>query len=98
MMRQWLFHPLATWRTQKQRQAAASLHYLQSRYHTFRALLEDNNRAVSLLTDLGMKLRNSSVDQSVHEISEELIEVTGEMVDKLGQLSGGQAWAVERWE
>jgi pyruvate,water dikinase len=90
MLRQWLLHPLASWHAVKQREATESLHYLQSRYHTFRALLEDNNRAVFLLTDLGMKLRNSSIDLNTREICEELLQVTGEMVDKLGQLSGGQ--------
>jgi len=86
MLRQWLLHPRATWQTQKEKRKTAALHFLQSRYHTFRALLDDNNRAVSLLTDLGMKLRNENIDQQVKETAEELLEVTGELVDKLGQL------------
>lgn len=91
MWRQWLFHPLATWKRQNRVRAIEALHYLQGRYHTFRALLEDNNRAVSLLTDLGMKLRNSKMDQKTREIAEELIDITGEMVDKLDQLGGGES-------
>jgi len=90
MLRQWLFHPLATWQIEKKRRTADALHHLQSRYHTFRALLEDNNRAVTLLTDLGVKLRNSNVDQQVKETSKELLEVTGDLVDKLEQLGGGE--------
>jgi pyruvate,water dikinase len=91
MLRQWLFHPLVTWQKQNRERAAEALHHLQSRYHTFRALLEDNNRSVSLLTDLGMKLRNENVDQKVRELTEELIEVTGNLVDKLDQLGGGES-------
>jgi pyruvate,water dikinase len=90
MLRQWLFHPLATWQIEKKKRTADALHHLQSRYHTFRALLEDNNRAVSLLTDLGVKLRNSNVDQQVKETSKELLEITGDLVDKLEQLGGGE--------
>ena len=63
MLKQWLLHPLAAWQTQKKNRTAEALRSLRGRYHTFRALLEDNNRAVSLLTDLGMKLRNSRIDQ-----------------------------------
>jgi pyruvate,water dikinase len=91
MWRQWLFHPLATWQTQNKERAIEALHHLQSRYHTFRALLEDNNRSVSLLTDLGVKLRNANVDQKVRVLTEELIEVTGNLVDKLEQLGGGES-------
>ena len=90
MLRQWLLHPLATWQIEKKKRTASALHHLQSRYHTFRALLEDNNRAVTLLTDLGVKLRNSKVDQQVRETSKDLLEVTGELVDKLEQLGGGE--------
>jgi pyruvate,water dikinase len=86
MLRQWLFHPLATWQDHKEKRRIAALHFLQSRYHTFRALLDDNNRAVSLLTDLGIRLRNENIDRQVKETAEELLEVTGELVDKLGQL------------
>ncbi len=90
MLKQWLLHPLAAWQIQKKKHAAEALDQLRGRYHTFRALLEDNNRAVSLLTDLGMKLRHSRVDQKVKETAEEIIEVTGNMVDKLAQLSNGE--------
>ena len=91
MWRQWLFHPLATWQTQNTERATEALQHLQSRYHTFRALLEDNNRSVSLLTDLGVKLRNANVDQKVRELTGELIEATGNLVDKLDQLGGGES-------
>ena len=91
MWRQWMFHPLSTWQIQKRARATETLQHLQSRYHTFRALLEDNNRSVSLLTDLGVKLRNANVDQKVRELTEELIEVTGNLVDKLDQLGGGES-------
>ena len=87
MLKQWLFHPLSTWQTEKKKRSAEALRHLQGRYHTFRALLEDNNRAVTLLTDLGMKLRNSSIDQQVRELTGELLETSGELVDKLAQLS-----------
>ena len=91
MLKQWLLHPLAAWQIEKKKRSAEALHHLQSRYHTFRALLEDNNRAVSLLTDLGMKLRNSAIDQQIRELTAELLEVTEELVDKLGQLNGSDS-------
>ena len=74
MLRQWLLHPRETWQTQKEKRKTAALHFLQGRYHTFRALLDDNNRAVSLLTDLGMKLRNENIDRQVKEAAEELLD------------------------
>jgi pyruvate,water dikinase len=88
MLRQWLFHPLATWQMQQEKRRVEALHFLKSRYHTFRALLEDNNRAVTLLTDLGVRLRNASIDDGVRQATGELLEVTGELVDKLEQLGG----------
>ncbi len=91
MWRNWLLHPLETWQNQSRQRTAEALHYLQARYHTFRALLEDNNRAVSLLTDLGMKLRNSKLDQNTRETAIELVDVTAEMVDKLGQLGSRES-------
>ena len=90
MLRPWLFHPLLTWQAQKKKRTIEALQHLQVRYHTFRALLEDNNRAVSLLTDIGVKLRNASADQKARELIGELIEVTGELVDKLAQLSDAE--------
>ena len=91
MWRNWLLHPLATWQSHSKQRTIAALHSLQSRYHTFRALLEDNNRAVSLLTDLGMKLRNSKLDRLTRETAAELVDVTAEMIDKLGQLDSGES-------
>jgi len=91
MWHQWLFHPLATWQTQNRERATEALQHLQSRYHTFRALLEDNNRSLSLLTDVGMKLRNANVDQRVRDLTEELLDVTGNLVDKLDQLGHGES-------
>jgi len=91
MLRQWLFHPFTTWETQKKKRRAEALHYLQSRYHTFRALLDDNNRAVSLLTDLGLRLRKENIDRQVRETTDDLLEVTGELVDKLEQLGSIEA-------
>jgi len=88
---QWLFHPLATWQTEKKKRRAEALHYLQSRYHTFRALLNDNNRAVSLLTDLGLRLRKENINRQVRETTDELLEVTAELVDKLEQLGSLEA-------
>ena len=86
MLRQWLLHPLATWQNQKEKRRTEVLRYLQARYHTFRALQDDNNRAVSLLTDIGVKLRNANIDRQVTEATEELLEVTAQLVDKLEQL------------
>lgn len=90
MWKQWLLHPLETWQLQNEKRTTEQLHHLKSRYHTFRSLLEDNNRAVTLLTELGTKLRNSILDQQVRESIQELIGATREMVEKLEQLGGGE--------
>ena len=91
MLRQWLLHPLTTWQSHKEKRRTEALRYLQGRYHTFRALQDDNNRAVSLLTDLGVRLRNAGIDRQVMAATEELLEVTAQLVDKLAQLGSSEA-------
>ncbi len=91
-MRNWFKHILQTRREKKQEQATRYLEILKGRYHTFRSLLDSNNRAVELITELGMRLRAApQADLKLTQRTEELLEVTGEMVEKLIHLDNGRS-------
>ena len=80
---------------QRERQQRKAVHYLailKGRYHTFRSLLDSNNRAVELITEMGMRLRGAPLaDRKLTGRMEELLEVTGEMVEKLIHLDNGRS-------
>lgn len=82
----WLRHPLASlrsWQRDRERQGLLILRY---RYQIFRALLEDNHRALTLLTEIGAKLRTGSL-AGLAERAVALVRVVGEMLDKQEQLA-----------
>ncbi|MHB8810148.1 MAG: hypothetical protein ACYC9M_09065, partial [Desulfobulbaceae bacterium] len=54
---QWLLHPVASWNRWRSDRLQQGLNTLKYRYQIFRALLEDNYRAMTLLTGIGAKLR-----------------------------------------
>lgn len=86
----WLLHPLRTLRHFQAQQKADQLQRLRSRYQVFRALLDDNHRAVELLTELGSALRSPLVWQrTLVRRTEELIETSADLVEKLEQLTNG---------
>jgi len=88
----WFRKQLASHQERQQEKANRYLAQLKSRYHTFRALLDNNNRAVELITDLGIRLRNSTAtDPKITTEAEELIEISGEMVEKLIRLDNGRS-------
>jgi len=98
MLRQWLFHPLASLRELQQQKRNAQLSRLRARYQVFRILLDDNHRAVELITELGASLRSpvfwpGVLTGAIHE----LLQVTADLVEKLERLAdGGYAGLVRR--
>ncbi|GAB4334027.1 MAG: PEP/pyruvate-binding domain-containing protein [Desulfobulbaceae bacterium] len=83
----WLRHPLASlreWNEERMRRGLAALKY---RYQIFRALLEDNHHAISLLTEVGAKLRAGRLSPSLAEKAMELTRVVGDMIEKQEHLS-----------
>ena len=65
----------------------SALEALKARYHAFRIFLENNGRALELLVAVdGLAGRGDRDD--LHAAAEELLAVTGELVDGLNLLSG----------
>ncbi|HSH13737.1 MAG TPA: PEP/pyruvate-binding domain-containing protein, partial [Desulfurivibrionaceae bacterium] len=92
-----LRHPLASWRTFQQERRNEQLALLRSRYQIFRALLDDNHRAMELLTELGIALRSPIVwPQAMADGLRELLEVTSDLVEKLEHLTGGRSVGLTR--
>ncbi len=71
----------------REQKAKQRLELLKWRYQIFRSLLYENTRAVELITDIDLKLRETEffgpgLQGKIHE----LIDVTGELVEKINQL------------
>ncbi len=71
----------------REQKAREALEELKWRYQIFRSLLYENTKAVELITDIDLKLRETeffgpSLQNKIHE----LIDVTGELVEKINQL------------
>ncbi|OGQ94750.1 MAG: hypothetical protein A2521_16635 [Deltaproteobacteria bacterium RIFOXYD12_FULL_57_12] len=88
-MRAWFQKMLARHREVQQQKAGLQLQDLKTRYHIFRALLDQNNRAVEIISDLGPLLRASTISAGLVEEIEELLAVSGQLVEKLQRLSYG---------
>ncbi|MBI4793928.1 MAG: pyruvate, phosphate dikinase [Deltaproteobacteria bacterium] len=91
MLRDWLFHPLTALRELQQQRRSAQLSRLRARYQVFRTLLDDNHRAVELITELGASLRSQvfwpgALSSALHE----LLAVTADLVQKLDHLADGK--------
>lgn len=87
-MLQWVKNKIHQWHTAKTNQAQEHLSLLKARYQLFRAILQLNGRAIELITELDMRLREA--DASYEDIAariDELLSVTFEMVEKLNDLS-----------
>jgi len=90
MLREWLFHPLTALRGLQQQRRNEQLARLRARYQVFRILLDDNHRAVELITELGASLRSpvfwpGVLTGAIHE----LLAVTADLVEKLDHLADG---------
>lgn len=93
----WIFHPLSSLRQYQQRKRTEQLRRLRARYQVFRALLDDNHHAVELLTELGPALRSSSVwSRPLAHRTEELLEVSADLVEKLEHLTNGKSAGLSR--
>lgn len=79
-----LHHLLERWRARKAARHAAALDTLKARYHAFRILLENNGRALECLSGF-----DGASGTARREQVEELVSLTGELVDGLDLLSDG---------
>ncbi|MBU0676016.1 MAG: pyruvate, phosphate dikinase [Proteobacteria bacterium] len=94
---EWLSQPLATWRLFQDERRAEQLSMLRARYQVFRALLDDNHRAVELLTELGIALRSSNFwSGAMAGGLQEVLEVTADLVEKLEHLTSGRSEGLTR--
>ncbi len=78
---------LQTFRARKQMREKEALTELKSRYHAFRIFLENNGRALELIVAVD-GLLNRGEETDICASTEELLSVTGELVDGLNLLSG----------
>ncbi len=86
----WLFHPVQSLRKLQEQRRKAQLARLRSRYQVFRTLLDDNHRAVELITEAGSSLRSPVFwPEALRRIINELLKVTADLVEKLNTLADG---------
>lgn len=79
-----LHNLLERWRVRRAARQAAALDTLKARYHAFRILLENNGRALECLAGF-----DGTSGTARRELVEELVSLTGELVDGLDLLSDG---------
>lgn len=90
MLRDWLLHPLGTFRQRKQQQRTSQLSRLRARYQIFRTLLDDNHRSVELITELAAALRSPVFwPGALKSDAEELLTITADLAQKLDHLTNG---------
>ncbi|MEA4857607.1 MAG: PEP/pyruvate-binding domain-containing protein [Solidesulfovibrio sp.] len=87
----WLRRALGNRRQARQR---AGLDALKVRYHTFRILLANNERALDRLAEVEAALSSGAPTADLAGRVEELVAVTFEMVDGLGRLAAKGAGAL----
>ncbi len=85
-MKNWFSNLLEKYREHRRRKIALTLTDLAARYHIFRSLLDSNNQAVELLTELDWRLRGSAPSGEQRQPVTRLVELTGDMVEKLNHL------------
>ncbi len=86
-MLDWLKKQVERIQDLRQQKAKERLEELKWRYQIFRSLLYENTKAVELITDIDLKFRETDffgpgIQNKIHE----LIDVSGELVEKLNQL------------
>jgi len=85
-MRNWLGRMLEHWRERRRQRLAVTIDDLSARYHIFRTLLDSNNQAVELLTELDWRLRATAPAGERRQQVLRLVELTGDLVEKLNHL------------
>lgn len=80
----WLKRQIAGWRETRRQRQMASLDLLRERYQIFRALLDDNFRAVAAITEIGVRLKPGvRPDPALARDVTGLIAASEAMVEKL---------------
>ncbi len=83
----WVKRQIERFHEVRHQKAKERLEELKWRYQIFRSLLYENTKAVELITDIDLKLRESDFfGPDIHHKIHELIDITGELVEKLNQL------------
>ncbi len=94
-MRKLLRAMIEWWRERQRVRSRQVLDELKLRYHTFRILLAHNDVSLDLLRSIDLSLRSAILSwDDLSEETEELLDVTYEMVDGLNRLSGGHHGAL----
>jgi pyruvate, water dikinase len=79
------------WQAAKLRRAEETIRGLKIRYHTFRIILINNDRALELVNAIDLRLkRKSQFRQDLENQVEELLGVCYELLDGLNRLGDGQ--------
>ena len=82
-----LFATLATrWRERRERRKGAALRWIKARYHIFRILLADNERALEALAEVDRLLRENEPSR-LEAVAWELGETVLELADGLNRLA-----------
>ena len=83
----WIKSQIDRIRAYRLKKAEEGLQELKWRYQTFRSLLYENTRAVELITDLDLKLREAdSLWPGIHNEVRTLGEVTWDLIEELNNL------------
>lgn len=77
-------------RAGREARAARTIQGLKGRYHLFRGILEANNRAVTLLSQLDMELTSVAAVVAARPRIHRLLDTTSLLVDNLDQLEPGR--------
>jgi len=83
----WLLHPISSLKRWHSSRLQQGLEILKYRYQIFRALLEDNHRAITLLTEIAAKLRSGTLSPNLGDKVSDLTDAVGEMIEKQEHLS-----------
>lgn len=87
-MLQWVKDKIHQWHAAKTIQSQKHLSLLKARYQIFRAILQLNGRAIELITELDMRIRESGASyEGIADRIHELLSVTFGMVEKLNDLT-----------
>ncbi len=86
-MIEWIKKQIHKIQSRREQKAKEYLEELKWRYQIFRSLLYENTKAVELITDIDLKFRETDFfGPDLHNKIHELIDVTGELVEKINQL------------
>ncbi len=78
---------LQAWKSRRETRDRASLDALKVRYHTFRILLANNERALDLLARIESALAAGAPGDELSALAEDLLAITFELVDGVSRLS-----------